>query len=71
VIELARHIAQDKLVKLTPDAVHLIARHSSHRSSHNIMLGAAEADHQTRRLVQAVRREHGTAAGAPARARHR
>lgn len=56
VIERAWHIAQKKLAKLTPDAVHVIAK----RSSHNVMLTRPRLIiDQTRRVVRAVRREQG------------
>jgi pimeloyl-ACP methyl ester carboxylesterase len=53
VIERAWHRAQDKLAKLTPDTVHLIAR----RSSHYVMLRQPKLIiNQARRVVRAVRR---------------
>jgi pimeloyl-ACP methyl ester carboxylesterase len=51
-LDRAWRIAQHKLAKLTPDAVHVIAR----RSSHNIMFTQPKLiTGQTRRAVQAVR----------------
>jgi hypothetical protein len=53
VLERAWDIAQDKLAKLTPDAVHVIAR----RSSHYVMLSQPKLIiNKTRRVVRAVRR---------------
>jgi pimeloyl-ACP methyl ester carboxylesterase len=52
-LERAWHLAQDKLAKLTPDAVHVIAKHSSHY----VMLTQPKLIiDQTRRVVRAVRR---------------
>jgi pimeloyl-ACP methyl ester carboxylesterase len=53
ILEEAWNRAQDKLVKLTPDAVHVIAR----RSSHYVMLTQPKlVIDQTQRVVRAVRR---------------
>ncbi len=53
VLERAWDFAQDKLAKLTPDAVHVIAK----RSSHYVMLRQPKLIvDQTRRVVRAVRR---------------
>jgi pimeloyl-ACP methyl ester carboxylesterase len=52
-LERAWHLAQDKLAKLTSDAVHVVAR----RSSHYVMLTQPKlVIDQTRRVVRAVRR---------------
>jgi hypothetical protein len=52
-LERAWHMAQDKLAKLTPDAVHVIAK----RSSHHVMLTRPKLIHdQARLVVRAVRR---------------
>jgi pimeloyl-ACP methyl ester carboxylesterase len=54
VLERAWDIAQDKLAKLTPDAVHVIAK----RSSHYVMLTQPKLIiDKTRRVVRAVRRD--------------
>lgn len=55
-IERAWQIAQDKLAKLAPNAVHVIAKHSSH----NVMITQPRLIiDQTCRVVHAVRRAHG------------
>lgn len=53
VLERAWHNAQDKLAKLTPDAVHVIAK----RSSHYVMLSQPKLIiYQARRVVQEAAR---------------
>lgn len=55
-VEKAWRISQDELAKLTPDAVHIVARNSSHYIQ---LRDPRLVIDQTRRVVEAVRHERG------------